>query len=110
MYEFEKLPNEEIVIISDDSLLKVDQDNIPISTIITKKRMLLLDYPKKSNDFNEVMRIAKGMDYIRKKEVLLAVLLTEISKIEKDEDYDKYILNNGNYFYLKDDTIKQYFN
>jgi len=40
-------------------------------------------------------------------EKLLEVELSFILKIEEGE-YNKYILENGNYFYLESDTIYQY--
>lgn len=108
MYEFQKLENEEIVFISDNSLLKVDNQAKAISTIVTNQRLLLLDYPSKDNNYEEALK-SRGVSYIAKKEVILAINLSDIVSIEEN-DYDKYILANTNYFYLKDLEIKKYIN
>lgn len=107
MYEFDKLKNEKIVLISDNSFLKINDNWNSISTIITNKRLLLLDYPSKVSNYQETMRVSRGMDYIQKKEVLFKVNLNEILKIEKD---NKYLLKNGNYFYLNDTGVKKIVN
>lgn len=106
MYEFSKLPDEEIKIISDESLLKHDDMFKNISTIVTNKRIILLDYPSASNNYQEALRTSRGVDYLPKKEVILESNLDNIIKIEKCNDYDKYILLNGTYFYLKDKEVK----
>lgn len=106
MYNFIKLENEEIILISDESRLKKNEEEIIISTILTSKRIILLDYPDKSNNYEEVMRISKGADYILKKEPILIINLNEIKTLEEDDDFDKYLLKNSNYFYLNDPMVK----
>jgi len=103
MYEFQKLENEEILFLSDNSLLKVNNQDKNISTIVTNQRLLLLDYPNKANNYEEALK-SKGTSYIEKKEVILEVKLSDIISIEND----KYLLKDTNYFYLNDDEIKKY--
>ena len=106
MYNFEKLIGEQILLISDESILKKAQEEINISTILTNKRLLLLDYPSESNNYEEALRTSRGVDYIMKKEPILIIELNDIVAIIEDKEFDKYVLNTSNYFYFKDDAIK----
>lgn len=110
MYNFEKLTGEEILLISDDSILKEGDHEITISTIITDKRLLLLDYPSKSNNYEEALRTSRGVDYISKKEPILIIKLKDIDKIIEEDKFDKYLLNDSNYFCLKDEKTKNKLN
>lgn len=106
MYNFNKLENEEILIISDESVLKIGNNEKEISTIVTSKRLILLDYPEGSNNYEEAMRTSRGADYILQKEPILAINLEHIKEITRENDFDKYVLNTSNYFYLNDTLIK----
>ncbi len=106
IYNFNKLDNEEILLISDESILKKDDKDITISTIVTNKRLILLDYPEKSNNYEEAMRTSRGTDYIKQKEPILIVDLEDIKEIGKEDNFDKYVLNSCNYFYLNNDEVK----
>lgn len=106
IYNFNKLDNEEILLISDESVLKKDDKDITISTIVTNKRLILLDYPEKSNNYEEAMRTSRGTDYIKQKEPIFIVNLEDIKEIIKENNFDKYVLNTSNYFYLNDNEIK----
>lgn len=105
MYIFDKLESEEIEYISDSALLKVNEQDKNISVILTNQRLLLLDYPSKVNNYEEALK-SKAVNYIEKKEVILAVNLSDIISIEND----KYTLKDTNYFYLKDEELKKYIN
>ena len=106
MYEFVKRDNEEIIIISDDSVLMVNNEEKIISSILTNQRLLLFDIPSKSNNYQEVLKISRGVNYISQKELILSIELKDIVDIVEEKDYDKYILNNTNFFYLRDLEIK----
>jgi len=106
MYDFLKLEGENILLISDDAILLKENTEKNISVIITNKRMLLLDYPEKSNNYEEAMRTSRGSEYIMKKEPIFTIELDKIKSIEQQSNYDKYILYDTNYFYLKDDMIR----
>lgn len=107
MYNYKLLDGEEVILISDNSLLKKDNDNLNISTILTNKRLILLDYPNPVNNYEEALRTSRNMDYIRQKEELYSVPLEQIKTIYQEDNYDKYILNNGDYFFLNDKDIKE---
>lgn len=110
MYNFNKLDNEEILLISDESVLRKDDKEEKISTIVTNKRLILLDYPDASNNYEEAMRTSRGADYVLQKEPILVVNLDEINDIISENDFDKYVLNTSNYFYLNDNEIKNKIN
>jgi len=109
MYEFEKLKDEEILLISDNTILKKDEKDINISTVVTNKRLLLLDYPSSVNNYEEALRTTRNQEYLKKKEIILEVNLSDIKEII-EEDYDKYLLSNNNYFYIKDNEVKNKIN
>jgi hypothetical protein len=106
MYEFVKRDNEEIIIISDDSVLMVNNAEKSISSILTNQRLLLFDIPSKSNNYQEVLKVSRGVNYIKQKELILSIELNDIVDIVGEKYYDKYILNNTNFFYLRDLEIK----
>lgn len=109
MYKFEKLDNEEITLISDASLLKVDEKQTNISTILTNKRMILFNVPSSINNYEETLRTSRGVSYMEYKEPILIIDLGDIENIELNDDYDKYILNTKDYFYLNDKDIRNAF-
>lgn len=103
MYNFKRLENEDIKYISDNALLKVNEQEKNISIIVTNQRLLLLDYPSKENNYEEALK-SRAANYIEKKEVILEVNLSDIISIVED----KYTLKDTNYFYLKDDELNKY--
>ena len=107
MYNFKIMDGEEIILISDNSLLKKDEDIVEISTILSDKRMILLDFPSKDNNYEEALRTSRGVDYFKMKEVILEINLQDIKDLIPEKEFDQYILTNGNYFYLKDEKIKK---
>lgn len=108
MYEFQKLVDEEILFITDDTVLKKANNDIKVSLVVTNKRLLLLDYPSKVNNYQENLKGARVLNYLSKKEVILEVFLCDIDVIEKADDYDKYVLKNGNYFFIRNSEVRKY--
>ena len=107
MYNFNKLDNEEILLISDEVVLKKDNANVEISAIVTNKRLILLDYPEEDNNYEEVLRTSRGAHYVKQKEIILSVDLENIKEIISEDNFDKYVLNTSNYFYLNNDQINK---
>jgi len=106
MYNFNKLDNEEILLISDESVLRKDDKEEKISTIVTNKRLILLGYPDATNNYEEVLRTSRGADYVLHKEPILIVDLYDIKEVISENDFDKYVLHTSNYFYLNDNEVK----
>ncbi len=103
MYKFDKFPQEEIKYISDNALLKKEDNYVTISVVLTNKRLILLDYPSGVNNYEETLRVGRGADYLRKKEPILIINIEDIVDITDN----KYTLKDSNYFYLKDDELKK---
>jgi len=71
--------------------------------------MILLDYPNKDNNYQEVLK-SRGINYIVQKEIILDINQCDIAAIIEEDHYDKYILKNTNYFYIKDKEINKIIN
>ena len=106
MLEYVLLKGEEIKLLSDKSFLKVEDKEIPITTLITNQRMMLFDYPKDEESFRSGPQINPIVRM--KKEMIFETPLSEIEKVEGIDKESKYILINGNYFYLTDQKITSY--
>ena len=84
--------------------MKLGFINEKITTIVlTNKRLLFLDYVI-PNEGLEVLRIAKGANYIKYKEVYYQIDLNDIEYIIKSEYY-QVILKNKMTFEFNDDEL-----
>lgn len=92
MYNFNLIDNEEIIKVFDDEYVKQNNNEKNTTIALTNKRILFMDYIK--NDPDEVLRIGRGIDYVRYKEVYYKVNLNDIEKIMNDEIY-KVVMKNG---------------
>lgn len=107
MYPIKLEENEAIEVVDEHAKLLEDKEAKEICVIVTGRRLLLLEDGNKKVDSKEVLRIIKAVSYLPSYEILLEVELSFIKEIE-DGDYKKYVLENGNYFYLQSDTIYKY--
>lgn len=104
MYDYQLEKDEEVLIISDDGLLKKGNDISNVSVIITNKRFLILELPIDLEGF----RFGRSINYPIKKEVIFDTPIQSIMSIEYQDNFVKYILDSTNFFYLKDDKIYNY--
>lgn len=102
MYNFKKLKNEKIELIEDNCILLYEGKERAVSVILTNMRLILLDYPD-GTDYQETLRISKGVNYFRNKEEIFSIDISEIDSIKNN----KYLLKNGNYFNLKTKEISK---
>lgn len=102
MYNYCLLENEEVINIFDDILLKIGNDNIDVSVIITNMRFIILSLPKDKESFR-VGRLL--IDKPMSKEIIFETDINNIINIKKEDDYYKYILKDTNYFYLNSNKI-----
>lgn len=94
MYNFNFMENEQLIEIFENVLVK-QGSNEKITTIsLTNKRLLFLDYI--TNDGYEALRITKGVNFTKYKDVYYEINLNDIELITEDE---YYIIT------LKDNTI-----
>lgn len=105
MYDFKLKKNEEIIIISDDALLKRDNDIEEVTVVVTNVRMLILMLPKNIENF----RVGRMINSPIMKEIIFETEISNIEKVIIGTDFDQYILKDTNYFYLHDDMIRKYF-
>ena len=67
MYNFNLNSNEELKEIFENVHIKQEQSEKTTTVALTNKRLLFLDYI--DDDANEVLRISRGIDYVKYKEV-----------------------------------------
>lgn len=95
MYNFNLLNSEEIIEIFDNVWIRQGDNEKQTTIALTNQRLLFLEFPK--DDPNEVLRIARGIDYLRYKEVYYVIELIDIKEINYDENYS-IILNDNTSF------------
>lgn len=105
LYDFKKEEDEKILLISDDTLLIHENVERNVSTIITNKRLILLDYPSGVNNYEEVLRIGRGVASIKKKEPIVSVKLKDINKVKRTKEFDIYQLKDGNNITIIDEMV-----
>lgn len=103
MYNFELIDDENVVKIFDEVFIRQGENEKITSIVLTNKRMLFLEYIV-LNEGNEVLRVARGVDYLRKKDVYYQVNLNDIIGIDKLEYY-KVTLNNNMVFEFDNDEL-----
>jgi len=109
MYEFDKLDNETIKLITDDVYLLVEDKKKLISAIVTNKRLILLDFLEGYNNYEEAMRTGLNMGSVKKKYPILIINNEDIDYIKETKYYDKYYLKNESYFNIESKEVKKFF-
>lgn len=102
MYNFELQKNEETISIFDEIYIKQSSNEKETTIVLTNQRLLFLDY--NADDPNEILRIGRGVQYLRAKEVYFQIKLTDIQKISFNKFY-KVILKNGFEFEFIDENL-----
>ena len=92
MYNFELINNEEVIKIFDEVFIKQEGNQKTTTIILTNKRLLFLDHIT-PNEGLEVLRVARGADYIRYKEVYYQIDLNDIENISNGEYYQVTLKN-----------------
>ena len=110
MYDFKLNKNEEIKLISDDTLVYGREAILKVTCIITNQRLLFLDYPGAIHNSAEDLRISGRMTYIRKKEIIGEMNLRNIVNISKENTNFKIETENGNYTIIKDKKVIKFLN
>ena len=103
MYNFELIVSEEVMGIFDDVYISQDKNSKNITIILTNKRVLFLDYVV-LNEGCELLRVARGMNYLKKKDVYYQINLDDVYDISKGESY-KIILKDGIFFEFDNDEL-----
>ncbi len=93
MYNFELMDNEKVIRIFDEVFIKQGENEKNTTIILTNKRLLFLDYIN-VNEGLEVLRIARGAEYIRYKETYYQIDLNDIVDIIKGQYYQVILKND----------------
>lgn len=93
MYNFELMDDEKVIRIFDEVFIKQGENEKNTAIILTNKRLLFLDYIN-VNEGLEVLRIARGADYIKYKETYYQIDLNDIVDIIKNQYYQVILKNN----------------
>ena len=101
MYNFELMGNEKLIKIFDDLLIKQNKISKFTTLILTDKRLLFLKYV---NDYRENLRIGKGVDYIKYKEVYYQINLIDIKDIVHDKYY-KVVMQDETIFEFNNNNL-----
>lgn len=91
MYNFNFIEGEKLIEVFENTWITQNENEKNTTIALTNKRILFLDYDK--TDPNEVMRIGRGVDYVRYQEVYYSINLADIKSIEEN---DYYIVNFNN--------------
>lgn len=103
MYNFNLLKNEKIIKVFEEIYI-IQEENEKVTTIaLTNKRLLFLDYLNE-NEGQEVLRIARGTNYLKIKDVYYYINLNDIKSITKEEYY-QIILKNNQSFKFDDEEL-----
>lgn len=86
MYNFKLMDNEEVIKIFDEILIKQGENEKDTIIILTNERLLFLDYTTLDEGL-EVLRVARGTDYIKYKDVYYQINLNDIENISRDKYY-----------------------
>ncbi len=81
MYNLNLLENEEIKIIIDEVLISQDNNSKTTTVALTNQRLLFLD---NFNDISETLRISRGIDYLKEKEIYYIINITDITSINNN--------------------------
>ena len=106
MYDIKLEKNEQIILISDNTIIN---DKL-YTSVITNKRLLILDYPSQYHNSKEELRILGRINYIKMKEVIFSKNLKEIKKIVNNKilfnDTEELIINDKDII----NKLKEYLN
>ena len=103
MYNFELMNNEEVIKIFEEIFIKQGYNEKITTIVLTDKRLLFLDYIM-PNEGLEVLRVARGSNYVKYKEVYYQIDLNDIENIIEDEYY-QVVLKNKISFKFNDDEL-----
>ena len=99
MYNFNLNTNEELKEVFKDILIKLGDIEKTTTIALTNKRLLFLEYI--NNDPDEVLRISRGVNYIKYKEVYYELNLEDINVMNANGNF-LVLLNNECIFEFDD--------
>ena len=85
MYNFNFIEDEKLIEVFDEILIKQDKKEKITTIALTDNRLLFLDYI--TNDGYEALKIAKGINFMRYKDVYHQIDLSNIESIKNNDEY-----------------------
>ena len=102
MYNFDLLKGEKLIEIFENAWISQGDNEKNTTIALTNKRLLFLDYDK--NDPREDLRVARGVDYMRYKEIYYSLDLKDIVRVIDEKDC--YIIDIGsNKIFFEDEKL-----
>ena len=93
MYKYELSDSEETVDVFDELFVKQGKNGKNTTAVLTNERLMFLDYLI-PDEGAEVLRIARGLDYIKYKEVYYQIFLMDIEELNVKNKYYEIVLKN----------------
>ncbi len=103
MYNFDFLKNEELIEIFEDVWIVQGKNEKCTAIALTNKRLLFLDYDK--FDSRENLRVGRGVEYARFKEVYYFIDLKNIIKVSNKKGITIIDLSDGKYLEIENENI-----
>ena len=103
MYNFNLMKNEELVEVFEDVWIAQGNNEKCTTIALTNQRLLFLDYDK--FDSRENLRVGRGVEYARFKEVYYSINLKDIKKVSNKKKITIIALSDGNNLEIENENI-----
>lgn len=103
MYNFDFLKNEELIEIFEDVWIAQGNNEKCTTIALTNQRLLFLDYDK--FDSRENLRVGRGVEYTRFKEVYYSINLKNIKKVSNKKEITVISMSDGNNLDIESENI-----
>lgn len=100
MYNFNFMEDEKLIEVFDEILIKKDKKEKITTIALTDQRLLFLDYI--TNDGYEALKITRGINFMKYKDIYYQINLSDIELIKNTDEY--YLIT------LKDKTSFEFNN
>ena len=94
MLKYELMDGEENIIVLDELFVKQGNNEKTTTAVLTNQRLMFLDFLV-PDDGAEVLRIARGLEYTRYKEVYYQIFLKDIKELKVKDNYYQIVLKNN---------------
>jgi len=96
MYNFNFMEDEKLIEVFDEILIKQNKKEKITTIALTDKRLLFLDYI--TNSGYEALKITKGINFVKYKDVYHQIDLSNIESIKNNKEYYLIILKDKTTF------------
>lgn len=103
MYNFNLDNDEKIIEVFEGEYVKQGEKEKNTTIAITTKRILFMEFDY--NDSNESLRVGRGIDFVRYKEIYYQINRKDIVSIKFNDDLYKVLLEDNTEFEFENDKI-----